>query len=547
MNKLLVFVTVLASCCLMGQNLGAQQLNPSAIQWETNPYKASQKAAASSKLVLLHFTADWCGPCQNQRRFVFSSPEVARAISQVSVPVLVDIDANQALAQELNVRNVPYDVFLTPEGEVVGRRKSPSDTRNFVSMCHSINRMPAKLFKSQTDSIAEMKQNASPTSMTGNQRSDFRAGGPEAAGGVVASREGLQLSRRSGHQPRINASTRRSGHSGAQNLDPKVELNNALAGLAADLSASKQQKVKSRFFQIPEKRLDDPASAYDPATNEFHPHRASEHLERHAFLNRPRPAMELPQQAPAATPVRVIKNHFFNSGEHVEMSSVATIPGVQVSEMFSPVTGQQVDPYVAGPSVARIQKTTPTTSVTPAVPANELKIVSDSNARIQSYKEAETNFAQQASLTHEQDLPQPSGSIDTSIRAQPVDDFALHGKCPVALILQGQWLEGDVRWGIVHRDRTYLFSSQENYDLFKENPDRFSPVLSGFDPVIYHEQGKLLDGMEEHGVFMGKNDQQHVVLFQSPETRSKFQANPKLYMDTVRQAVFSASRANGDL
>ena len=137
--------------------------------------------------------------------------------------------------------------------------------------------------------------------------------------------------------------------------------------------------------------------------------------------------------------------------------------------------------------------------------------------------------------------PQVAPPIMTTA-APPEEDFALHGKCPVSLILNGQWVEGDARWGIVHRDRTYLFSSKENYDLFKASPDRFSPILSGYDPVVFHEEGTLLDGLEENGVFMGKNDMQHIVLFKSPETRAKFQSNPKLYMDTVRQAVYSASR-----
>ena len=99
----------------------------------------------------------------------------------------------------------------------------------------------------------------------------------------------------------------------------------------------------------------------------------------------------------------------------------------------------------------------------------------------------------------------------------------------------------------MHRDRTYLFSSKEKYELFKTNPDRFSPILSGYDPVIFHEQGQLLDGLEENGVFMGKNEKQHIVLFKNQETRAKFQANPKLYLDSVRQAVYLSSRGANEM
>ena len=117
------------------------------------------------------------------------------------------------------------------------------------------------------------------------------------------------------------------------------------------------------------------------------------------------------------------------------------------------------------------------------------------------------------------------------------DKLCLKGKCPVTLITEGRWEDGDTRFGIVHRNRTYIFASAEKLNQFRSNPDNFSPVLAGYDPVIYQEQGKLVEGLAENGVFMGRMPNQKVILFSDAQTRSKFQASPKKFLESVRQAT----------
>jgi len=542
MNRIVIFA-IIAGCCSLSGTATAQQRNYNAIQWETNPYAASQKARAESKAVLLHFTADWCRPCQNQKRFVFSNPSVVRAIHDKAIPVLVNIDTNKALAEELNVRSIPHDVFLTPDGEIITRRNSPTESNRFLSMCNSVKYQPAQagaLAGAQADSvIAQQKLAMSPMNVPVGQRSDFRASGPEAVSSVGISKEAQDLMNRSNYGQMINRPNLDDFAKKKKQSNPKSELQNALAGLATEVSIGYSKPQTSRFFKIPEKRSKNPAAAYDPATNEFHPDRANEHFDRRAFLAKHRPDMTVPRNAPSAKPMRVTSNEFFRQANQAELTSSQTMPGLEVSELFDAANGKTIASETTGPSFARIQKDS---ARRPAVATNEAKIIAASNARIQSYKEGESEFAQQASMLKEQRTEITTSPNRPAANVAAEVDFALHGKCPVSLIQNGQWVEGDTEWGIVHRDRTYLFSSKENYELFKTNPDRFSPILSGYDPVIFHDEGKLLDGLEENGVFMGNNKQQHVVLFENPETRAKFQANPKVYLDTVRQAVYSASR-----
>ena len=88
-------------------------------------------------------------------------------------------------------------------------------------------------------------------------------------------------------------------------------------------------------------------------------------------------------------------------------------------------------------------------------------------------------------------------------------------------------------------------SSQEYRDRFQQSPDMFSPLLGGSDPVDYHTQGKLTDGLRKHGVFYGEDDGPAViVLFANAENRDKFEADPAEYLRAVRQAM---SRVDNEL
>jgi YHS domain-containing protein len=108
----------------------------------------------------------------------------------------------------------------------------------------------------------------------------------------------------------------------------------------------------------------------------------------------------------------------------------------------------------------------------------------------------------------------------------------MDGYCVITLDQDNAWKKGDKRFGAIHRGKLYLFTSTENQQKFLADPDRYSPVLSGFDPVLFFEQGNLVDGKREFGI----KDKQ-VYLFSSAESRKKFEADPARYMQSVQQAM----------
>ena len=107
--------------------------------------------------------------------------------------------------------------------------------------------------------------------------------------------------------------------------------------------------------------------------------------------------------------------------------------------------------------------------------------------------------------------------------------LGLEGYCPVALMESGNWVEGQARWGARHRGRTYLFSGLEQQQAFLSDPDRYSPALSGDDPVAAIDGGQTSPGQRRYGVTY----QQRIYLFESPETRAAFAANPQRYTSRV--------------
>jgi YHS domain-containing protein/thiol-disulfide isomerase/thioredoxin len=125
-----------------------------------------------------------------------------------------------------------------------------------------------------------------------------------------------------------------------------------------------------------------------------------------------------------------------------------------------------------------------------------------------------------------------------TIAARPTKTpLGLDGYCCVSLAnLDGTgaaWINGNPHIGIKHRDRLYLFSNRQNLQLFLSNPDKFSPVLSGFDPVLFTDHQRLIDGQRRFGVAY----QKRIYLFQNEYTLRTFWNAPDKYAKAALDAM----------
>ena len=130
----------------------------------------------------------------------------------------------------------------------------------------------------------------------------------------------------------------------------------------------------------------------------------------------------------------------------------------------------------------------------------------------------------------------------TPIASRPQESpLALDGFCPVTLAEDEDWRQGDPLWGAVHRGRTYLFTSQRHQQAFMAAPDRYSPMLSGYDPVRYIDRGELVPGVRKHGMWFGDK----MYLFSDEASLQRFsgsQESCQYYADRAHAIMMRAGR-----
>jgi len=107
--------------------------------WHSDFESAMQVAQRDEKPVLVHFYADWCVPCKRMEREVLHTPEVVGVVSSRVVGVQLNSDHHRDLAARFGVDSIPADVFLDPEGRVLGVMNGFRDKRDYVRRVSAID------------------------------------------------------------------------------------------------------------------------------------------------------------------------------------------------------------------------------------------------------------------------------------------------------------------------------------------------------------------------------------------------------------------------
>jgi thiol:disulfide interchange protein len=88
------------------------------IDWVRNYSEGLRLARESGKSIMVYFTADWCGPCVQLKKYVWSDKRVIAASKQL-VPIYVDVDQDPDTLAEYKLRGIPAVFFLSPAGEII--------------------------------------------------------------------------------------------------------------------------------------------------------------------------------------------------------------------------------------------------------------------------------------------------------------------------------------------------------------------------------------------------------------------------------------------
>ena len=120
-----------------GCHAGADDVSANKIQWVSDLNEGLRLAKENGKPAMLYFTADWCGPCVELKKHVFTDRKVAEA-SRRLVNIYVDVDRNHTAAAEYRVRGIPAIFFLSPGGEIVGRYLGDRTPSSFVKQMNAV-------------------------------------------------------------------------------------------------------------------------------------------------------------------------------------------------------------------------------------------------------------------------------------------------------------------------------------------------------------------------------------------------------------------------
>ena len=82
----------------------------------------------------------------------------------------------------------------------------------------------------------------------------------------------------------------------------------------------------------------------------------------------------------------------------------------------------------------------------------------------------------------------------------PEPELAMEGFCPVTVINEDRWVEGNPKHGVIHLGKLYLFSDAEKMEKFLADPVPFTPVLNEIDVVRFFEERKIVQGKREWGL-----------------------------------------------
>ena len=97
------------------------------VPWHKSYEQARDESQSSGKAMLVYFTADWCPPCVEMSRFVFSRQQVADAIVSRYVPVKMDLTnpspegEAERLAEDHTVNYIPTIMVMDADGRVLAR------------------------------------------------------------------------------------------------------------------------------------------------------------------------------------------------------------------------------------------------------------------------------------------------------------------------------------------------------------------------------------------------------------------------------------------
>ncbi|MCA9073296.1 MAG: thioredoxin family protein, partial [Planctomycetaceae bacterium] len=123
--------TLVCSVLVTGVTLGESKHTT---HWHSDLATAQADAKEMNKPVLLHFYADWCGPCKQMEATVFEAAEFKKLLGTEVVGVKINGDYHSNLISRFSIKAYPADVLLSPDGKELKRSLGRVSLNQYVSL-----------------------------------------------------------------------------------------------------------------------------------------------------------------------------------------------------------------------------------------------------------------------------------------------------------------------------------------------------------------------------------------------------------------------------
>ena len=120
-NLATITLTILLTLFIGAVNASGTQTGDAGIQWVSYA-EGRQRGEAENKKVFLVFNADWCRYCLQMEKETFQNPTVIAYVNRNFVPISVNSDREQDIAEKYKVRGLPNTWFISEAGEPIANR-----------------------------------------------------------------------------------------------------------------------------------------------------------------------------------------------------------------------------------------------------------------------------------------------------------------------------------------------------------------------------------------------------------------------------------------
>lgn len=553
-RKITLFCVVLA---LASQALSSQTTWSQEIRWAPD-VPTARKASMEYKVpVLLHFYGDNCLPCKVLEQNVLSRSEVVDTLNKYFICVRVNASQDRETAAQYGVHSWPTDVFISPDGRTLDQGVCKQSANEYLGVLHGVAIMnrdrnillaaeqtnQAQQVSSQVANYAQPASNGTDGANRGNApATGLPPAGQVASGNPQGPNFYTQAAETQRQQLPHSLGPNASVTSGPMlSQDQPHAVTTAIQAAGTQIAPASQHHAMNTTpgqlppmdataqagSALPSRNADPRAALMSTAPNVPAPPAVAAAPAANAW-NQPRTTHM------AAGESQMVDNPHFNPNP--ASTAAPSVAGLGAANMMNsaaaePVAANSVAANSVAASGAATVATVPASSM-PIAGSQTAATAATSSTRIPA---STVSFQPRAALSPQANTLGSAASASVNAHANPAtvaqgtgatgqpSSIALDGYCPVALKTQGTWIAGQPQFAVKHRGRIYHLSSQDAMREFLQNPDRCSPVMSGYDAMTFLNEGKLVEGSIQYGLHDLTSGS--ILLFTSAESKQAYEQN----------------------